>query len=48
MLGAMLLTQHNLRFFHRLLERMRGAIVEDRLLALRREVLGPMTRRITA
>ena len=46
MLGAMLLTLHNLRFFHRLLERMRGAIVEDRLLALRREILEPMTGRI--
>jgi len=48
MLGAMLLTLHNLRFFHRLLERMRAAIAEDRLTALRREILEPMTRRINA
>ncbi len=47
MLGAMLLTLHNLRFFHRLLERMRAAIAEDRLLALRREILEPMTRRLS-
>jgi tRNA-guanine family transglycosylase len=42
MLGAMLLTMHNLRFFHRLLARMRAAIVEDRLAALREEILPPM------
>jgi tRNA-guanine family transglycosylase len=46
MLGAMLLTLHNLRFFHRRLERIRGAIAEDRLRALRREILEPMTRRV--
>ena len=40
MLGAMLLTLHNLRFFHRLMERVRAAISEDRLAALRAEVLG--------
>jgi queuine tRNA-ribosyltransferase len=42
MLGGMLLTLHNLRFFHRLMERIRGAIAEDRLLALRGEVLSAM------
>jgi tRNA-guanine family transglycosylase len=42
MLGAMLLTMHNLRFFHRLLERIRAAIREDRLVALRAEILAPM------
>jgi queuine tRNA-ribosyltransferase len=47
MLGAMLLTLHNLRFFHRLLERIRAAIAEDRLSALRRESLEPMTRRLS-
>jgi len=47
MLGAMMLTLHNLRFFHRLLERIREAIAADRLLALRREILGPMTRRLS-
>jgi queuine tRNA-ribosyltransferase len=47
MLGAMLLTLHNLRFFHRLLERIRAAIAEDRLLALRREILEPMTGKLS-
>jgi queuine tRNA-ribosyltransferase len=47
MLGAMLLTMHNLRFFHRLLERIRGAIAEDRLLELRAEILPPMTGRLS-
>jgi queuine tRNA-ribosyltransferase len=46
MLGAILLTMHNLRFFHRLLERIRGAIVEDRLAALRSGILAPMTERL--
>ena len=44
---AMLLTMHNLRFFHRLLERIRGAIAEDRLLELRAEILPPMTGRLS-
>jgi queuine tRNA-ribosyltransferase len=47
MLGAMLLTMHNLRFFHRLLERIRGAIVEDSLAALRAEILPPMLGRLS-
>jgi queuine tRNA-ribosyltransferase len=47
MLGAMLLTLHNLRFFHRLLERIRGAIEGDRLAELRQQILEPMTRRRT-
>jgi queuine tRNA-ribosyltransferase len=47
MLGAMLLTLHNLRFFHRLLERIRGAIAEDRLAHLRREILEPMTQKLS-
>ena len=46
MLGAMLLTLHNLRFFHGLLARMRRAIEEDRLAALRNDVLAPMTRKL--
>jgi tRNA-guanine family transglycosylase len=47
MLGAMLLTLHNLRFFHRLLERIRSAIAEDRLAQLRREILEPMTQKLS-
>ncbi len=47
MLGAMLLTLHNLRFFHRLLERIRAAIAQDRLADLRREVLEPMTQKLS-
>jgi queuine tRNA-ribosyltransferase len=39
MLGAQLLTLHNLRFFFRLLERIRGAIEQDRLPELRASVL---------
>jgi queuine tRNA-ribosyltransferase len=39
MLGAILLTIHNLRFFHRLMEQIRAAIAEDRLAELRAEVL---------
>lgn len=45
MLGGMLLTLHNLRFFHRLMEQIRGAIFEDRLLELRAEILPAMSRR---
>jgi queuine tRNA-ribosyltransferase len=39
MLGGILLTMHNLRFFHRLMERIREAIQGDRLAALRAELL---------
>jgi len=39
MLAPMLITLHNLRYFHRLMERMREAIVLDRFMDLRREVL---------
>jgi tRNA-guanine family transglycosylase len=46
MLGAMLLTLHNLRFFHDLLARIRRAIEEDRLSELRSTVLPPMTRKL--
>ena len=47
MLGGMLLTLHNLRFFHRLMEAIRAAISADRLSELRSAVLEPMTRRIS-
>jgi len=40
MLAPILLTLHNLRYFHRLMERMRAAIEVDGLTELRREVLG--------
>ncbi len=43
MLGPMLLTLHNLRFFHALFARMRGAIESDRWSALRASILAPMT-----
>jgi queuine tRNA-ribosyltransferase len=42
MLGAQLLTLHNLRHFHALFERIRAAIREDRLVELRADVLGPL------
>jgi queuine tRNA-ribosyltransferase len=45
MLAGMLLTLHNLRFFHRLMQRIRAAILEDKLTELRAEVLEPMTQR---
>ena len=48
MLGPMLLSLHNLRTFHRLLERMRAAITEDRLADLRSELLPAMQRRVSA
>ena len=41
MLGGMLLSLHNLRFFHRLMERIREAIETDRLAELRARVLSP-------
>jgi queuine tRNA-ribosyltransferase len=47
MLGAMLLTLHNLRFFHELFRRMRRAIDEDRLAELRAETLARMTRKLS-
>lgn len=40
MLAGILLTQHNLRYFHRLMERMREAIARDQLTELRAQVLG--------
>jgi queuine tRNA-ribosyltransferase len=40
MLGGRLLTLHNLRFYFRLLERLRGAIRSGRFAALRRELAG--------
>lgn len=46
MLGGTLLSIHNLRFFHRTLERVREAIAEDRFEELRREVVERYTRRI--
>ncbi|MCZ6598548.1 MAG: tRNA guanosine(34) transglycosylase Tgt, partial [Planctomycetota bacterium] len=39
MLGAILLTLHNLRFFHRLMEDLRTAIVEGTLPELRRRMV---------
>ena len=47
MLGGMLLTLHNLRFFHRLMQRIREAIPAGRLLALRDEVVEASSRRLT-
>jgi len=47
MLGAMLLTLHNLRFFHRLLERIREAILADRLSRLRAEVADAMSAKLS-
>ena len=45
MLGGMLLTLHNLRFFHRLMAQIRGAIFADRLPELRERVLPAMMRK---
>jgi tRNA-guanine family transglycosylase len=39
MLGGMLVTLHNLYFFHQLMERMRGAIQDGNLAVLRTKVL---------
>jgi queuine tRNA-ribosyltransferase len=47
MLGAVLLTQHNLRTFFRLFERIRAAIEADTLAELRAEVLPALQRRLT-
>ncbi len=46
MLGAVLVTLHNLHFFHQLMERIRGALVEGGLAALREDVLGNSERRV--
>jgi queuine tRNA-ribosyltransferase len=46
MLGAMLLTLHNLRVFFRLFERMRAAIAASRLAELRAELLPAMLGRL--
>lgn len=45
MLGPMLLTLHNLRFFHRLMEQIRAAIAADELLELRARILPAMSGR---
>lgn len=39
MLAAQLISMHNLRFTYRLMEAVRGAIAEDRLMSLRNELL---------
>jgi len=46
MLGPMLLTLHNLRFFHRLLEEMRAAVEHDRLAELRAARLAMMEKKL--
>jgi len=48
MLGAQLLTLHNLRFFARIFERMRAAIAEGSLAQLREEFLPKAMRRVSA
>jgi queuine tRNA-ribosyltransferase len=48
MLGAQLLTLHNLRFFARLFERMRSAIPRGELTRLREAVLPTAMRRVSA
>jgi queuine tRNA-ribosyltransferase len=48
MLGAMLLTLHNLRFFHTLFTQIRAAIESDRLRELRVEVVERMKRKLHA
>ena len=47
MLGGTLLSIHNLRFFHRTLERIRAAIAEGTFEALRGEVVERYSRRLT-
>jgi queuine tRNA-ribosyltransferase len=44
MLGAMLLTQHNVRWFHRLMDEIRAAIASDRLGEARARWLGAQPR----
>lgn len=46
MLGGMLLSLHNLRFFHRTMERIREAIPRGELLSLREEVVEASMRRV--
>jgi queuine tRNA-ribosyltransferase len=46
MLGGMLLSLHNLRFFHRTMERIREAIPRGELLSLRDEVVEASMRRV--
>jgi queuine tRNA-ribosyltransferase len=46
MLGAMLLTLHNLRFFHEIFARMRDAIRSDRLPELRADILPLMNDKL--
>ncbi len=46
MLGGMLLSLHNLRFFHALMERVRAAIAEGTLVKLRDELVERTSRRI--
>lgn len=46
MLAGTLLSLHNLRFFHRFLERVRAAIAEERLDALAAEELPRLSRRV--
>jgi queuine tRNA-ribosyltransferase len=47
MLGGTLLSIHNLRFFHRTLERIREAIAEDRFAELRSDVVERFSLRLT-
>jgi queuine tRNA-ribosyltransferase len=44
MLAGMLLTLHNLRFFHRLMADIRQAVFEGRVLELRAKVLSAMAK----
>ena len=46
MLGGMLLSLHNLRFFHTLMARMRAAIGEGSLRELRAEIVPAASRRV--
>jgi tRNA-guanine family transglycosylase len=46
MLGPMLLTLHNLRFFHRLMDEIRAAIEQDRLAELRAARLATMEKKL--
>lgn len=48
MLGAQLLTLHNLRYFARIFERMRAAIARGELAKLRDEILPAAMRRVSA
>jgi tRNA-guanine family transglycosylase len=46
MLGGVLVTLHNLYFFHQLMERIRGAVQDGRLEELKTEVLGKCEGRV--